>query len=694
MQEFRLSAFLKNAHPIYLFLGLVIGSWLSYEFWRFPFFIVLAALIIVLVLAIYRKKGNSLLFLLSCALGFGLNHLQFTPPKGYQEIEGVVVVRKNNYYFLRSGFYKYYVYEKSNTREVGDVLFLKGKVEEVVITPYESRFDFKEYLRSQKVSYSITFPSIEEKWNRPVRLREYERKFLSSFSSEASSLLDGLLFGNLDYSSNLVVTSSEIGAIYLLSTSGLLFGALTRGVGSLLNYTVGDNKKSKIISFLFSSFLLVFLYKKVGVWRSYLTKNSTLAYKWMNKSPPRKDYLLSYIGIILFVLMPSARLSTGLLISFGLSFFLYYSSTYLNLRKGKKKKIFSYLSLISFLFPVFISSHAIHLFSPIYSLFLLPLIYPYAAIGYISFLSVPFTSLLNAYSSFLSNVIYTIKTLDIIIPLGEVGPLYIALYYLLFLSYFFFADLGIISFKRGILGTMALGILVNILPLNNLISAEVTFINVGQGDAILIRDHLSSVLIDTGGVASFDVAEEVDIPFLRKKRIYKLDAIIASHGDFDHVGGVESLVKNYQVERLITKASEFPLKIGNLYFENYNIWGESSEDENEKSLVLGLSLMGKRWLFTGDAGVSTEKKIIDEFDTLDCDILKLGHHGSKTSSSLEFLKKVTPEVAIISCGLNNKYGHPHQEVLTRLDSLKIPYRRTDEEGSITYQSYFPFLMGK
>ena len=95
--------------------------------------------------------------------------------------------------------------------------------------------------------------------------------------------------------------------------------------------------------------------------------------------------------------------------------------------------------------------------------------------------------------------------------------------------------------------------------------------------------------------------------------------------------------------------------------------------------------MGYQWLFTGDAPISIEKKIVAAHPELDCDILKLGHHGSDTSSSLEFLQTVTPKVAIVSVGAKNTYGHPSKSVLERLTRLGILIRRTDQEGTITYR---------
>jgi competence protein ComEC len=181
------------------------------------------------------------------------------------------------------------------------------------------------------------------------------------------------------------------------------------------------------------------------------------------------------------------------------------------------------------------------------------------------------------------------------------------------------------------------------------------------------------------------MAEEVLIPYLRKKRIYHLDYLIASHGDYDHIGAKDSLLKNFSVGKFIDSTESFPLTFGNVTLTNYNHYKAS--DENEKSLVLGMDFMDKKWLFMGDAPMEIEEEIIKDYPTLDCDILKAGHHGSKTSSSLDFLKTVTPDTAIISVGYKNHYGHPDKEVIARLESLNIEIRRTDVEGTITYQKF-------
>ncbi len=265
---------------------------------------------------------------------------------------------------------------------------------------------------------------------------------------------------------------------------------------------------------------------------------------------------------------------------------------------------------------------------------------------------------------------------------------WLLLFYLSVLLCTFF--LGSIEFKplyRGLGIALVTSSILYFLPINNLLSESITFINVGQGDSCLIQKGTTSVLIDTGGSIYTDIATQTLIPYFKKNRIYDLDFVITTHGDFDHSGALDSLKENFYVKKVITDHSAFPINVGGINLTNYNLHIDELEEENDKSLVIGFNLMHKDFLIMGDAPIGVEKNIIKEFPNLQCDILKLGHHGSKTSSCDEFIKFTTPEMAIISCGKNNKYGHPNQEVLHILKRNNVPYRRTDEEGSIRYSNY-------
>ena len=226
-------------------------------------------------------------------------------------------------------------------------------------------------------------------------------------------------------------------------------------------------------------------------------------------------------------------------------------------------------------------------------------------------------------------------------------------------------------------------ITISVVPLQEPLSNSVYFVNVGQGDSIIIKNKSHTVMIDTGGNKSFDMAKESLIPFMNKKKITHIDALILTHDDFDHSGAKDSLVENFRVKNVLTKKNQFPYQIGDLYIENLNTF--DFDEANDNSLVLSLDFIGKKFLFMGDASVKTEEKILSKYN-VDCDILKVGHHGSNTSSSEKFIKSASPKEAIISCGEKNLYGHPHNEIIERLTKYNVKVRRTDKEGTICYFS--------
>ena len=180
-----------------------------------------------------------------------------------------------------------------------------------------------------------------------------------------------------------------------------------------------------------------------------------------------------------------------------------------------------------------------------------------------------------------------------------------------------------------------------------------------------------------------------------------MQGLISPHGDFDHMGEAINLVKNFKVEKVIFNCGEFneleqdlikvldkkkipyyscikELNIDNnkLYF----LQTKEYDNENDNSNVIYTELNGYKFMFMGDAGATTEKEIMNKYNLQDIDVLKVGHHGSKTSSSIEFIYEINPKYSIISVGKNNRYGHPNKEVLGNLEHSKM--FRTDQDGSI------------
>ena len=237
-------------------------------------------------------------------------------------------------------------------------------------------------------------------------------------------------------------------------------------------------------------------------------------------------------------------------------------------------------------------------------------------------------------------------------------------------------------------------------------STEVYFIDVDQGDASLILTGDEAILIDGGTNAH----EDEIVAFIQDKGVSSIDLVIATHPHEDHIGGLDAVLQNFEVDEIlmadlphntktyedvVTAATENQVSIiypdDKDYFEfNSGLIlslltpskSFESNDTNNDSIVCRVDIGETSILYTGDMEKQLEKELLPKIKPVD--ILKTGHHGSDSSSTAEFLDKASPETAIISCGLDNKYGHPHKEVVDRLNERNIEIRRTDVEGHILY----------
>lgn len=207
---------------------------------------------------------------------------------------------------------------------------------------------------------------------------------------------------------------------------------------------------------------------------------------------------------------------------------------------------------------------------------------------------------------------------------------------------------------------------------------EMTMINVGQGDAILIRAPLNSdnILIDTGKPSAYNSLKT----YLDAKSIYVMNTLIITHNDNDHSGNKTNIQKDYVVKQCI---ETHQTTIQSSIFTLQDINEIQSEDENDSSIVNVMNFNDKQVCLMGDASTKTEEEIIHKYPTLSCDILKLGHHGSSTSSSDQFLDVVRPEIALISSGAYRIYHHPSEETIQKLLKRHIPYFDTKTSGDIT-----------
>ena len=250
---------------------------------------------------------------------------------------------------------------------------------------------------------------------------------------------------------------------------------------------------------------------------------------------------------------------------------------------------------------------------------------------------------------------------------------------------------------------------------------EIYFVDVGQGDCTLIKTPKEkSILVDGGDGNSekYDYGKKVVLPYLLDRKISKLDYIIISHFDSDHVGGIISIIKEIKVEKIVigkqfVESENFKLfleiakekniqlqivEVGDIiHIEKdllfYVLWPTSEKIVNE-NILNNNSLVGKlvyknfSMLFTGDIEEIAEKEILKKYenDQLNSTVLKVAHHGSKTSSTMEFLENVNPKYALIGVGKNNNFGHPSNVTIENLNKIGTNIFRTDENGEITIKT--------
>lgn len=245
---------------------------------------------------------------------------------------------------------------------------------------------------------------------------------------------------------------------------------------------------------------------------------------------------------------------------------------------------------------------------------------------------------------------------------------------------------------------------------------KVIFFDVGQGDAILISRGFNQVLID-GGPSGQVLLEKLGkyVPFWDRK----IEIVVTTHPDADHIGGLVDLMRTYQIGEIIDTQTQSESQVYKKYreiidaekinelegvadvnikigedaemkimspAENYN---PNEKDTNLNSIVARLTFGENSFLFMGDLPAEGEQALISKKSELSSNVLKIGHHGSKYSMSSEFLQAVNPRDAIISVGATNRYGHPAPEILERLKNMSINIFRTDERGDIIYECQNP-----
>ncbi|MCI5677313.1 MAG: DNA internalization-related competence protein ComEC/Rec2 [Candidatus Faecisoma sp.] len=577
--------------------------------------------------------------------------------------------------------------------KIGDVVTIKGKMEKFNKNTVFNQFNYRNYMYSKKIYFKMTgkIEKIENGFN-IYKIKGRIIDYINNFRS--SSYLHTFILGNSNYIDDEVLdTYRNIGISHLLAISGTHITLLSSLLLKLLNKL---NKKTsfKIVTIFlcFYAFLTSFTPSILRAVLMFILININKIYKLKIKS----NYILITIACLLLLYNPFYIYNIGFIFSFTISYFLIILSSDDN---NYFKKIFK-TSLIASLVSIPILSNnffQINIFTTLFNLVFVPfvsyILFPFSLVTFI----IPcFDNILYFFCLAMEKLAIFLNDFNIIIILKYIPFYFVIVYYIvIFIS---------VRYKKFYLIIVLLLFHYNIkyFDFNNYI----TMLDVGQGDSFLIElKHNKNILIDTGGnvFSNYNMAKNKLIPYFKSRGIRKIDYLILTHGDYDHLGEVINLIKDFKVDNVIFNGDSYndleneiitllkqnnisyfkgfnKLNIGDVKFEFLNT--KFYDNENDNSNVIYLKINNYKFLFMGDAGNNREKSILKKYNLKDIDVLKVGHHGSKTSSGKDFINEINPKYSIISVGKNNRYDHPNKEVLNILDNSKI--YRTDQDGSIKF----------
>ena len=614
--------------------------------------------------------------------------------------------------------------EKEQFQTLTDLhdLELEGKLSEPEGQRNFGGFDYQAYLKTQGIYQILTIKSIQSlqkvsSWDVGENLSSLRRKAVvwikMHFPDPMRNYMTGLLFGHLDTDfEEMNELYSSLGIIHLFALSGMQVGFFMDAFKKLLLRLGLTQEKLKWLTYPFSLIYAGLTGFSASVIRSLLQK--LLAQHGVKGLD---NFALTVL--VLFIIMPNFFLTAGGVLSCAYAFILTMTSKEddgLKAVAGESLVIsLGILPILSFYFAEFQpwSILLTFVFSFLFDVVFLPLL----SILFILSFIYPVTQF-NFVFEWLENIIRLVSQLaSRPLVFGQPNAwLLILLLVSLALVYDMRKNIKrLAGFSLFIVGLFFL----TKHPLEN----EITMLDVGQGESIFLRDMTGkTILIDVGGKAESDKkieawqeksttsnAQRTLIPYLKSRGVDKIDQLILTNTDKEHIGDLLEVTKAFHVgEILVSKGSltqkEFvaeleasQTKVRSVTAgENLPIFGSYLEvlspgkigDGNrDDSLLLYGKLMDKYFLFTGNLKEKGEKDLLKQYPTLEVDVLKIGQHGAKTSSNPAFLEKLKPEITLISVGKNNRAKLPHQETLTRLESIKSKIYRTDQQGAIRFKGW-------
>lgn len=591
---------------------------------------------------------------------------------------------------------------------LGDTLTLEGELTKPISSKNFYGFSYPTYLKYQKIFYIMKVSDFSIKTKNSNILNSIRNTVRSSINNDkvGSYIRVFFLGDDTSFDTTLEENFRNLGISHLFALSGTQISFLI-SIITLRRNSFNLKNLVFVICVLISYYLIID--DCAAIDRALIFSLVFSINKTFNLNILPLFLILLSLSILVF-LNPYYIYDVGFQYSTVISCTLI---LYMNNKKNRGKIVdLLEVSWVSFLVSLPISLYHfsyINPFSILYNLFYVPfinvIIFPLSMIcfflPYLSFILEFFIGVFESSVSFLSSINIGHITL------ARFNLFYYLLYYVLIFSYLF------IKVKKQIFLLLILLMVIIHFYYPKIFPKDVLYmIDVGQGDSFLITSNNKNMLIDTGGVMSYYTEEWMQyekknggtylVTFLNQLGITRLDYLVLTHGDYDHAGEALTIMGKIDVKTVFFNGNDLNTlekKIWDNSSNHYKLTEGDSfslgnfsflvisniySDENDSSLVLYSSIYDKKILFMGDASIKSEEYVLNNYNFEDITILKVGHHGSRTSSSEEFIRMINPTYALISAGVNNRFNHPHREVVKRLDDNGTIIFNTQINGMIMF----------
>lgn len=647
------------------------------------FYILLFIVIFVSVIRCFVIKRDSL---------YNGNEVDFlvTVKSIKKDLKDVIIV---------NGKEKLISYYENFSFSVGDTVKIKGSLSKINNNTIPNLFNYNRYLQSKGIYYELKISDIKlvsHNNNFLIKIRiDIENRIKKIPHSE---YLYAFILGDTSYFSKDIKSKYQFNGLSYLLAMGSLQVMLIINLLKKILLKIRLKKIYQLIIIIIFLALYIFLTNgMIGVLRSSLTyliceilKYFKVKYRYVN--------ILILVCSFLLLLNPYYIVDIGFQYSFVISFMINEKRKWIKGNLLKKSLIVSIIANIAS-FPITIyNNFEFNFMSIILSAIFLPIInyfiFPLAIIVFF------FPILCNVFDFCISLLESLIHISSLLTFLNIIFRKPIILLIFIFYIYFF-------KTKKFHIFLIHLFVFLPLYQFFNRIIDDrfITFLDVNEGDACVLKIKNNVYLFDTGGGKINDYSESI-VKYLHSYGVNKINKLFLTHGDMDHLGSSYKLIEKIKVDNVYFNSNDYNenelelIKILNKKKINYqkiseysfsydkisfNIQSYNLKEENDSSMILSIidNKTKLKILIMGDASSKAERLYMKYNNLADYTILKVGHHGSKTSSSKYFIDEINPRYSVISVGKNNWYGHPNKEVLDNLKNSRI--YRTDENGSIMFK---------